>query len=158
MEPRGVACVLGCCMLLEGCFLLIPCKRLVDNKYSRHVYRILKGFQLCLEISCSHPCSKEKHIWRFKSHGSQITCHFYFFSKREIYFFFSKGIYCCSPNFFIFSENSNKARIKLHERKGAFWQNTHSAPWKVICASFVRCAFISPLKCISSLDSPPVWT
>ena len=27
----------GFCTLLLGCFLFIPCKRLVDNKYSRHV-------------------------------------------------------------------------------------------------------------------------
>ena len=105
----------------------------------------LNGFHLCLEISCSHPCFMENQIWRFKSHGSHIVCHYFissFFFKREIYFhFFFQRVFIAVHQIFIFSENSNKARIKLYERKGAFWQNTHGAPWKVICASFVRCAF-----------------
>ena len=50
--------------------------------------RNLKGFHLCLEISCSHLCFKEKQIWRFKSHGSQIVLPlFYLIFSREIYFF-----------------------------------------------------------------------
>ena len=67
--------------------------------------RCLKGFHLCLEISCSHPYFKENQNWRFKSHGSQIVLPLFYFIifSRERYSFFSKGIYCCSPIFiFIF--------------------------------------------------------
>ena len=63
----------------------------------------------------------------------------HFFQERDILFF--QRVFISVHQIFIFSENSNKARIKLHERQGAFWQNTHRAPWKVICASFVYCAF-----------------
>ena len=88
---------------------------------------------------------RKTQIWRFKSHGSQIVLPLFyfiiFFQERDI--LFSKGIYCCSPIFIFifFRKNLNKAGIKLYERKGAFWQNTHSATWKVICASFERCVF-----------------
>jgi hypothetical protein len=36
----------------------ISCKRFVDNKYSRNVERILKGFHF-FEIFCSHPCLRK---------------------------------------------------------------------------------------------------
>ena len=54
--------------------------------------RSLKGFHLCLEISCSHPCFKENQIWRFKSHGSQIVLPLFYFIifSRERYSFFQR--------------------------------------------------------------------
>ena len=72
--------------------------------------RSLKGFHLCLEISCSHPCFKENQIWRFKSHGSQIVLPLFYFIifSRERYSFFSKGIYYCSPNFDLFSKTQTR--------------------------------------------------
>jgi len=53
---------------------------------------------------------------------------FHHFFSRERYTFFFQRVFIAVHQIFIFSENSNKARIKLHERKGAFWQNTHGAP------------------------------
>ena len=66
---------------------------------------VLNRFHLCLEISCSHPCSKEKQIWRFKSHGSQIVCHYFissFFFKREIDTFFQR-VFIVVHQIFMFS-------------------------------------------------------
>ena len=51
----------------------------------------------------------------------------HFFQERDILSYFQR-VFIAVHQIFIFSENSNKARIKLHERKGAFWQNTHGAP------------------------------
>ena len=51
----------------------------------------------------------------------------HFFQERDILYFFQR-VFIAAHQIFIFSENSNRARIKLHERKGAFWQNTHGAP------------------------------
>ena len=142
-----------CCMsiwLLHATPQLFPFYSL--QKVSGHqileaCLRSLKGFLLCLEISCSHTCFKENQIWRFKSHGSQIVLPLFYFIilfSREGYLFFQRVfivVHQIFISFFFLQENSSKVGIKLHERIGAFCQNAHSAPRKVICASFVCCAF-----------------
>ena len=54
--------------------------------------RILKGFHRCLEISCSHPCFKEKQILKVQMawipdclpSSSFIIIYIFFLFKREI--------------------------------------------------------------------------
>jgi hypothetical protein len=53
MDKEHDISVWSYCTLLLDC-LFISCKRLVDNKYSKH-YNDLKRFYRSLKINCSHP-------------------------------------------------------------------------------------------------------
>ena len=120
---------------------------------------VLNGFHLCLEISCSHPCFMENQIWRFKSHGCHIVCHYFissFFFNRERYLFFQRGIYCCSPNFYFlfrkFKQGLDKTCMNI---KGILSTYSRCTSKGDLCLLCTLCIFFL-LNYISSLDSPPV--
>ena len=146
MEPGSVVWVFLCCMMLLGHFVSIPCKRLVDNKYSRYIWRIWRDFIICLEISCSHPC-----LWKVRFEGSKnmdpwmfaiILFHHKFFFSREI--FFSKGIYflfIVVLHIFCILAKLNQGWDKIVWTWRRIFTNTYDAAWKMICASFICWGF-----------------
>ena len=106
-------------MLLLGCFLSYSLQKVSRQQILEAcLKKFLNGFHPCLEISCSHPCFKENSDLEVqKPWIPHCLPLFYFiiFFKREIYFF-SKGIYCCSPNFYLFR------KLKQDQDKTAWTQ------------------------------------
>ena len=113
------------------CFLVVyflPCKMLVDNKFSRDAERTL-----FLWIYCSHPCLRKTKFKRVQLAWIPkcLPPNFFFLERDSIILSF----FIVHPLFFI--EKLNKVEIKLPKHsKEVFWHYTHCDPWKVICAFF----------------------
>jgi len=82
--------VIVCCSLAV---YFLSSKRLVDNKYSRNIFKKnWKQFFFLFEICCTHPCFKEKPSSKIKAGMDPkmlATELFHYFFKRE--FFLQRG-------------------------------------------------------------------
>jgi len=67
-----------------------------------------------------HIHALRKNIFEGSKVMDQRLLAIFIFFPRERYTFFSQRVFIAVHQIFIFSENSNKARIKLYEHKGAF--------------------------------------
>ena len=103
--------VLHECWIVARCSLVVFFLFSAKGQWTTNTRGMFKGvlneFYLYLEISCSHPCLRKIQKPLIPNCLPLFYFIIIFFQERDI-LLFSKGIYCCSPNFDLFSKTQTR--------------------------------------------------
>ena len=154
---RSIICLLELMYIAPLFFsFFISCKRLVANKYSKGIWRILKVFFIALRFVVHIHAFKRSDLNSRSMDPKNCLPKFHFkrfFFERD---FFRKGFHFVVHQILFFLQNLAKVKIRLHKHnKRGIWQSTHSASSKLICTSFVYHATF--VEVCSSLGSSPIF-
>ena len=148
IEPRSVAWVLGCCTLLLYFFYSlqkVSGQQILEACLKEFWTDFIFTLRLVVHIHA---------LRKIRFGGSKAMdpilftiISFLFFQEREIYFF-SKGFYCCSPNFYLFRKLKQGQDKTAWTPRGILTKYSQGTLKGDLCLLCILCIL---LKCVLGL-------